>query len=74
MTVGSVRIIPLERVQVEGAAGRCGLHLYASKTPVGVLISSQGQDRAVDLEGNPMPLDAVDGLADGALAQRPSTE
>jgi hypothetical protein len=59
VTVGSVRITPLERVQVEGAAGRHGLFLYATKTPVGLLISIQGQDRAVDVEGNPMPLAAV---------------
>jgi hypothetical protein len=74
VTLGSVRIIPLERVRVEGAAGKRGLFLYASKTPVGLVISTQDQDCAVDLQGNPMPLDAilkeVNGSGEGDLAPR----
>lgn len=56
VTVGSTRITPLERVRIEGAVGGTGICLYACKRPVGLLISTREGLRAVDLEGNPMPL------------------
>ena len=58
VTVGSVRITPLERVRVEGSPGRGGLFLFGSKEPVGVVISTRNGERAVDLEGSPLCLDA----------------
>jgi len=59
VAVGPMRIIPLERVRVGGSTGGGGLFLFGSKTPVGVVICTPERCWALDLDGNPMPLEAV---------------
>ncbi len=57
ITVGDVKLIPLERVFVHGDNSKKGLFLYVTKEPIGVVIVSPQGRSATDINGNSVPLE-----------------
>ena len=57
VTVGSVRLIPLEKLRIRCGSRDGALFTYASKEPVGLVICSGHDSRAVNIEGEPVPLE-----------------
>ena len=66
VTVGEAIIVPLEEVTVYCRSKKAGLLAYVCKEPVGIIIGTPQGRWAVDVCGEPMPLEpyiqTVDGL------------
>ena len=66
VTVGEAIIVPLEEVTVYYRSKKAGLLAYVCKEPLGIIIGTPQGRWAVDVCGEPMPLEpyiqTVDGL------------
>jgi hypothetical protein len=73
--VGSLRLLPLERVVVVGAGDEAAAWIVARRDPWALVIQDAAGTRALAPDGRPIPLEAarrrVPGL-DGMLAGYPS--
>lgn len=57
ITVGDVKLIPLERVFMRGDNSKKGFFIYVTKKPIGVVIVSPHGRSATDINGNSVPLE-----------------
>ena len=64
--VGETTIVPLEEVTVHYRSKKAGVLAYVCKEPLGIIIGTPQGKWAVDICGEPMPLETyiqtVDGL------------
>ena len=57
ITVGNIKLIPLEQVIMLGDNSRKSFFIYATKEPIGVVIASPESQSAIDINGNSIPLE-----------------
>jgi hypothetical protein len=57
ITVGDVKLIPLERVSMQSDSSKKGAFLYVTKEPIGVVIISSHGRSATDINGDSVPLE-----------------
>jgi hypothetical protein len=58
-TVGSVTLLPIERVVVHSETGRTGVWFSATKEPYALVVRDAGGIRAVDTGAQAVPLEAL---------------
>jgi hypothetical protein len=65
VAIGGLTVIPLEEVSsYHGTLGR-GLAFFASRRPIGVIVSSAAGKRAIDVNGADVPLETYTGRIEG---------
>jgi hypothetical protein len=66
ITVGDVKLIPLERVSMRSDNSKNGFFIYVTKEPIGVVIVSPHGRSATDINGKAVLLETylqqIDGL------------
>jgi hypothetical protein len=57
ITVGDVKLVPLERIFMHHDNSKKGFFIYATKEPIGVVIISPHGRYATDINGESVPLE-----------------
>jgi len=57
ITVGDVKLVPLERIFMHHDNSKKGFFIYVTKEPIGVVIISHHGQSAIDINGKPVPLE-----------------
>ena len=57
ITVGDVKLVPLERIFMHHDKSKKGFFIYVTKEPIGVVIISPHGRYATDINGKPVPLE-----------------